>query len=60
MPSKSGLTGAVPHKSGKFQSIIGANGIRRYLGLYDTAELANEAYLKAKHDLHIDPYVRQR
>ena len=36
----------------KYGAQISFNGINRYLGLYETAELAHEAYLKAKESLH--------
>jgi len=39
-------------KHGKYQAKIGINGKRHSLGLFDTAKDANEAYLKAKSQLH--------
>jgi HNH endonuclease len=45
--SRTRLLGASPHKN-KYQSSIMIDGVRRYLGLFDTPEAANEAYVKAK------------
>lgn len=39
--------GVVWHKCGKFQAQLGINNGRLYLGLFDTAEAAGEAYRKA-------------
>lgn len=50
--SKSGILGASQIESGKFSSTIIANGIRYYLGVFDTAEEAGQAYLDAKSKLH--------
>jgi len=36
----------------KFEAFINVNGKKKYLGLYDTGELASEAYLRAKRELH--------
>lgn len=36
----------------KWVATIKTSGQRRYLGVYETPELAHEAYLKAKRDLH--------
>lgn len=48
-----GLIGAKLHrKTGKFMASIGVNKQRIYLGLHDTAELAHEAYISAKRELH--------
>lgn len=45
--SRSGYLGVVAHKQ-KFQSAICVNGKRKYLGLFDTAEEAHNAYMQAK------------
>ncbi len=48
-----GLIGAKIHrKTGKYMASIGVNKRRIYLGLYDTAELAHNAYITAKRELH--------
>ena len=39
-------------KTGKFRARIGVDGKEIYLGLYETEELAREAYLKAKAKYH--------
>lgn len=45
---KSGLKGAWPCKTtGRWQSIIGTDGKRVFLGRFDTAEEAHAAYMKA-------------
>lgn len=49
--NKTGFLGISPHWN-KFRAKIVANGKRYDLGLYPTAEEANEAYLKAKRKLH--------
>jgi hypothetical protein len=48
----SGLLGAHAHQ-GKWRSRIRVKGKTRYLGVFDTAEDAHEAYLKAKRQLHM-------
>lgn len=35
-----------------YRSSIMVNGYRKFLGSYETAELAHEAYLKAKREMH--------
>ena len=51
--SKSGLLGASPHRDGRrWVAHIRANGKNRYLGLFDTAEQAHQAYMVAKAELH--------
>ena len=48
-----GLIGAQFHRhTGKYTSKIGVGGKSIYLGLFDTAKLAHEAYVKAKRELH--------
>ena len=49
--NKSGYTGVRP-SLGKWRAEIRSDGMFRYLGTYDTPELANDAYLAAKKDLH--------
>lgn len=50
---KSGMLGVYQYKdSGKYFSTIMLNGKSKYLGSYETPELAHEAYLKAKRELH--------
>lgn len=51
--NKLGILGVSKTSAGKFTSEIQANKIRHWLGLFDTAELAHEAYVKAKRELHI-------
>lgn len=51
--SKSGLIGAVWDECNKkWRSQIRARGIRINIGLFDSAEKAHQAYLKAKRELH--------
>lgn len=51
--NKTGIAGVNWHKGKKsFSSSITVSGKRKYLGHFSTAELAQEAYLKAKSDLH--------
>lgn len=50
--NKSGLLGAHGKKTGKFESWIQASGTRHYLGLFDRAEDAHDAYINAKRELH--------
>lgn len=48
-----GLIGSYFHKqTGKFMSRIQVNKKDKYLGLFDTAELAHNAYMTAKKQLH--------
>jgi len=49
----SGLLGVHWHaQSKKWRSVIAVNKEKKYLGLFDTAEEAHAAYLKAKAELH--------
>lgn len=48
--NKTGLLGVEKKKSGKFASRLNLDGERVNLGLFDTAEAAHEAYMKAKTD----------
>lgn len=51
--SRSGLLGVNWNSSrDKWQARICHNGKRIYLGLYETAEMAHQAYLDAKRNLH--------
>jgi hypothetical protein len=48
-----GLIGSYFHEpTGKFMSRIQVNKKDKYLGLYETAQLAHEAYMSAKKQLH--------
>lgn len=42
----------VTRKGRKWQSMITANGVSVYLGVFDTAEKAHRAYVEASHGLH--------
>jgi len=49
----SGLLGAYWHKNrNKWVSQIAINGKDKHLGLFETPQLAHEAYLKAKREFH--------
>lgn len=51
--SQSGLLGASPYRDGKrWVAHIRANGKNRYLGIFDTAEQAHQAYMAAKTEMH--------
>lgn len=51
--NSSGLTNVSFHRqTGKWRSYITSHGRSKFLGLYQTKELAYEAYLSAKRDLH--------
>jgi len=49
--SSTGFLG-VRRDKGKYQSMIQADGSRKYLGRFDTAEEAHAAYVSAKRKLH--------
>lgn len=49
----SGVQGAfLIKKTGKYMSCITENKVRHYLGVFDTAEQANSAYMQAKKVFH--------
>ena len=51
--SRTGIKGVRKHSScNKFQAAISAGGVRRYLGLFNTAEEAQSAYAAASAELH--------
>lgn len=50
--SSTGLKGVSKAHSGKYQARIKANGVRRSLGYFDTAEEAHEAYVAAASIVH--------
>lgn len=50
--SASGLLGVERHHSGRYCARICTKGVKRYLGLFDTPELAHAAYLAAKAQHH--------
>jgi len=51
--SRLGIRGVRKHSlCNKFVSEITANGVRHYLGLFETAEAAQAAYAEAKNRLH--------
>ncbi|MEL6236978.1 MAG: HNH endonuclease [Pseudomonadota bacterium] len=51
--SKSGILGVRKHRAcDKWEARIKVAGKQRYLGLYETAEEAREAYLSAKRQFH--------
>ena len=49
---KNGLPKGVTAKRGKFAAVIMANGVQRYLGSYETPDLASSAYQAAAVELH--------
>lgn len=50
--SQSGLIGASPYRN-RWKSQIRINGTVKYLGVYNTPELAHAAYMQAKQQHHI-------
>lgn len=52
--NSSGFKGVNKERNGRFEASIQANGIKRYLGTFATAEEAHEAYCKAATELHGD------
>lgn len=50
--NKLGILGVSQIKCGKFKAVITIRGKRHYLGVYETADDAYQAYLKAKRSLH--------
>lgn len=50
--SMTGYLGVSVAPRGKFVASISVQGKYRYLGFFDTAELAHESYLAAKRELH--------
>ena len=51
--SKTGVLGVSEVKPGRFRAALSLKGRFIYLGVYDTAEEAHEAYLAGKRKLHI-------
>ena len=49
--NKTGLLGVSPHK-GRFRAQIQADGRKRWIGEFDTAQAAYSAYVNAKRELH--------
>lgn len=49
--NETGLLGVVPYK-GRFKAQINVNGEKRYLGIYDSPEVAHAVYLAHKRMLH--------
>lgn len=58
--SKTGLLGVTFNKAcNKWQAAIKLNGVSKYLGLYEDAESASDAYKKAKSEFHLfQPTIR--
>ena len=52
--SSTGFLGVSPyiHKAGKYRADIRANGKQVVIGVFDTPELAYQAYISAKRELH--------
>lgn len=51
--NKSGYLGVSQHADGKWTARIKVGAKHRYLGLFDTPELASAAYLVAKRQFHV-------
>lgn len=49
--SRSGLVGASPYRR-RWKSQIRVEGEVKYLGVFDTAEMAHQAYMEAKRQFH--------
>jgi len=49
--SQSGLIGASPYRR-RWKSQIRVNGELKYLGVFDTAEMAHQVYMQAKKQFH--------
>ena len=49
--NRTGFLGVSP-SGGRYRATIRVSGKQKYLGLFDTAEAAHEAYLAAKRELH--------
>ena len=50
--NKTGFQGVTELPSGKFSAMIKINGKKKYLGSFDSAELASEAYKAAAKTIH--------
>lgn len=50
--NSTGLLGVSPVPSGKFMATVQSAGKQHYLGIFQDASAASEAYLKAKRELH--------
>lgn len=50
--SKTGFLGAVPLKNGRFAACLVVDGRNKQVGVYPTPELAHQAYVAAKRQLH--------
>lgn len=50
--SESGFMGVSRSRSGRWFSTISVDGRRKYLGSFDSPELAHDAYMKAKSSMH--------
>lgn len=50
--NKTGFIGVTEEKSGKFKARVKLNGVRTYLGLFNTAGEAADAVMKAKREKH--------
>lgn len=57
--SSSGLKGAYPHENGGFRSFISVDGKLEYIGYFDSAEEAHEAWKKRAEQrgkIPVNPY----